>query len=149
LRCCGSVCDVKDVKQARAPSFGPVYPTVVFSLPPSAFPEEHLALKSGRPIYAIVMLVLSSLFMCATFLPLLYSVVVPNEDLKGVVSALEERSVPSLESETEVLSPQYSDKVYAYAQPAFFGEVAFMLWLIIKGAKPPALDAAASLSAAG
>ena len=82
--------------------FGPVNATVVFSLPPSAFPEEHLAFKSGRPIYAIVMLVLSSLFMCATFFPLLYSIVVPNEDLEGVVSALEERGAPSLESETVV-----------------------------------------------
>jgi hypothetical protein len=50
---------------------------------------------------------------------------------------------------TSVLLPQYSDKVSTYSQPAFFGEVAFMLWLVIKGAKPPALDAAASLSAAG
>jgi hypothetical protein len=46
---------------------------------------------------------------------------------------------------TSVLLPQYSDKVSTYSQPAFFGEVAFMLWLLIKGAKPPALDAAASL----
>jgi hypothetical protein len=45
--------------------------------------------------------------------------------------------------------PQYSAKVSTYAQPALFGEVAFMLWLVIKGAKPPALDAAASWSAAG
>ena len=50
---------------------------------------------------------------------------------------------------TSVLLPQYSDKVSTYTQPALFGEVAFMLWLIIKGAKPPALDAAASLTAAG
>jgi hypothetical protein len=50
---------------------------------------------------------------------------------------------------TGVLLPQYSDKVSTYSQPALFGEVAFMLWLAIKGAKPPALDAAASLSAAG
>jgi Domain of unknown function (DUF4386) len=50
---------------------------------------------------------------------------------------------------TSVLLPQYSDKVSTYSQPAFFGEVAFMLWLVIKGANPPALDAAASLSAAG
>ena len=49
---------------------------------------------------------------------------------------------------TSVLLPQYSDKVSTYSQPALFGEVAFMLWLVIKGAKPPALDAAASLSAA-
>ena len=50
---------------------------------------------------------------------------------------------------TGLLSPQYSDKLYAYAQPALFGEVAFMLWLVIKGAKPPALDIAASSAAAG
>jgi hypothetical protein len=49
---------------------------------------------------------------------------------------------------TGVLLPQYYDKVFTYSQPAFFGEVAFMLWLVIKGARPPALDAAAS-SAAG
>jgi Domain of unknown function (DUF4386) len=49
---------------------------------------------------------------------------------------------------TGVLSPQYYDKVFTYAQPALFGEVAFMLWLLIKGAKPPALAAAASSSAA-
>ena len=45
---------------------------------------------------------------------------------------------------TGVLSPQYYDKVFTYSQPAAFGEVAFMLWLVIKGAKPPALEAAAS-----
>jgi hypothetical protein len=39
--------------------------------------------------------------------------------------------------------------VDTYSQPAFFGEIAFMLWLVIKGAKPAALDATASLSAAG
>jgi len=45
---------------------------------------------------------------------------------------------------TSVLLPQYQDKVNTYSQPAFFGEIAFMLWLVIKGAKPPALDATAS-----
>ena len=45
---------------------------------------------------------------------------------------------------TGLLSPQYYDKVFTYSQPAAFGEVAFMLWLVIKGAKPPALDAAAA-----
>jgi hypothetical protein len=47
---------------------------------------------------------------------------------------------------TGVLSPQYYDKVFTYAQHAFFGEIALMLWLVIKGAKPPALDAALSPS---
>jgi len=45
---------------------------------------------------------------------------------------------------TGILLPQSYDQVFSYSQPAFFGEVAFMLWLLIKGARPPALDAAAS-----
>ena len=45
---------------------------------------------------------------------------------------------------TSVLLPQYQDKVNTYSQPAFFGEIAFMLWLVIKGAKPPALDSTSS-----
>jgi hypothetical protein len=49
---------------------------------------------------------------------------------------------------TGILLPQYQDKVDTYAQPAFFGEIAFMLWLLIRGARPPALDAAALSSAA-
>jgi hypothetical protein len=44
---------------------------------------------------------------------------------------------------TGILLPQYADKVDTYSQPAVFGEIAFMLWLAIKGAKPPALDLAA------
>jgi hypothetical protein len=50
---------------------------------------------------------------------------------------------------TAVVLPQYENKAYSYSQPAFFSEIAFMLWLVIKGARPPALDATASASAAG
>jgi hypothetical protein len=50
---------------------------------------------------------------------------------------------------TGLLLPQYEAKVFNISQPALFGELALMLWLVIKGAKPPALDAAALLSAAG
>lgn len=39
---------------------------------------------------------------------------------------------------TGVLLPQYQDKAYTFCQPAIFGEIAFMLWLLIKGARPPA-----------
>jgi len=49
---------------------------------------------------------------------------------------------------TGLLLPQYQDNVFTYAQPAFFGEIALMLWLLIKGARPPALDATALSSAA-
>jgi len=50
---------------------------------------------------------------------------------------------------TGVLSPQSYGKVYAYTQPAVVGEIVFMLWLFIKGARPPALGATALSSAAG
>ena len=49
---------------------------------------------------------------------------------------------------TGELLPQYQDKVFAYGQPAFFGEIAIMLWLLIRGAKPPAINAAGSPSSA-
>jgi uncharacterized protein DUF4386 len=45
---------------------------------------------------------------------------------------------------TGILLPQFYDKVYTYTQPAVLGEIAFMFWLLIKGARPPALPAAAS-----
>ena len=45
---------------------------------------------------------------------------------------------------TGILMPQYQNKVDTYSQPAFIGEIVFMLWLAIKGAQPPALDATAS-----
>ncbi len=39
---------------------------------------------------------------------------------------------------TGELMPQYQGRVFTYAQPAFFGELAIMLWLVIKGARPAA-----------
>jgi hypothetical protein len=49
---------------------------------------------------------------------------------------------------TGVLFPQHYGKVYSYSQPGILGEVAFMLWLLIKGARPLAPDATASSLAA-
>ncbi len=36
-----------------------------------------------------------------------------------------------------LLSQQYQQKVFTYSQPALAGELAVMLWLVIKGARPP------------
>lgn len=38
---------------------------------------------------------------------------------------------------TGVLAPRYTDRVFTYAQPAMLGEVAIMLWLVIRGGKAP------------
>ncbi len=40
-----------------------------------------------------------------------------------------------------ILLPQYQGKVDTYCQPAFFGEIAFMLWLLIMGAKEQPIPA--------
>jgi len=50
---------------------------------------------------------------------------------------------------TGVLLPQYQDKVDTFSQPALFGEIAFMFWLLIKGAKPKPLAGSASSAAIG
>ena len=45
---------------------------------------------------------------------------------------------------TGELLPQYQDKVFTISMPALFGELAIMLWLVIRGAKPDADTAALS-----
>lgn len=37
---------------------------------------------------------------------------------------------------TGLFFPEYQDKVFLFSQPALFGEIAIMLWLLIKGAEP-------------
>jgi Domain of unknown function (DUF4386) len=44
---------------------------------------------------------------------------------------------------TSVLWPQYQGKAFTISQPAFFSEIALMLWLVIKGAGPKTGEAAA------
>lgn len=61
-----------------------------------------MAFKSSRPIYAIILLLVSGFFMCTTFLPFLYSVLFPNKDLQGFITALEGREPPPLDSDTVV-----------------------------------------------
>ncbi len=49
-----------------------------------------------------------------------------------------------ISSLTGLLLPRYEDMVSNITFPALLGEMAFMLWLVIKGARPQPLDAAAS-----
>ena len=45
---------------------------------------------------------------------------------------------------TGILFPQYQGEVNTNFQPAIIGEIVFMLWLLIKGARPQEGEAAAS-----
>ena len=49
---------------------------------------------------------------------------------------------------TGFLFPHYEDKAFTYTQPLVIGELAFMLWLVIIGARPRAADATSSASSA-
>jgi hypothetical protein len=49
---------------------------------------------------------------------------------------------------TGELLPQYQDKVISLSTPARFGELALMLWLVIKGSKLQPLYPVASSSVA-
>jgi len=49
---------------------------------------------------------------------------------------------------TGLFFPDYQDKVFMYSQPALFGELAIMLWLVIKGATPLRMGLAAVLDRA-
>src|SRR5215471_1335650 len=48
---------------------------------------------------------------------------------------------------TALFFPDYSDKAFLYLQPVLFGELAIMLYLLIKGARVPAVPAATSIHA--
>ncbi|HEY0785915.1 MAG TPA: DUF4386 domain-containing protein [Acidobacteriaceae bacterium] len=43
-----------------------------------------------------------------------------------------------------ILLPQYQGRVYTYTQPAVIGEIVFMLWLAIRGARPPTISSEAA-----
>jgi hypothetical protein len=42
-----------------------------------------------------------------------------------------------------LFAPQFQAKVFNWLFPVLLGEIALMLWLVIRGAKPPAISAAA------
>jgi hypothetical protein len=48
---------------------------------------------------------------------------------------------------TGLLVPQYQNQVFMLSQPALFGEIAIMLWLVIKGANPHLLESERDLAA--
>jgi hypothetical protein len=50
---------------------------------------------------------------------------------------------------TGELLPQYQEKVFNLSQPALFAELAFMLWLVVKGARPAAPAVASPLLPTG
>jgi hypothetical protein len=83
--------------------------------------------NAAEVLWGVWLLPLSALVYRSRFLPRFLGVWLAVNGVAYVVLSL-----------TGELLPQYYATVFAYGQPAFFGEIAMMLWLVIKGGTPPA-----------
>ena len=82
--------------------------------------------NAAEMLWGIWLLPLALLIYRSRFLPRFLGVWLAINGIAYVILCL-----------TGELLPQYQHDVFAYGQPAFFAEVALMLWLVIKGARPP------------
>jgi hypothetical protein len=87
---------------------------------------EHLN-TAAEMLWGVWLLPLAVLVYRSRFLPRFLGVWLAINGVAYVILCL-----------TGELLPQVQGKVFAWGQPAFFGEVAIMLWLVIRGARPPA-----------
>jgi len=69
----------------------------------------------------LILLALSVFFLCATFLPFLYSVLFPNDDLQRVVFALEDQGSPPLDADSVVQEAKVAAGLLTRAIPAGYG----------------------------
>lgn len=61
-----------------------------------------MTFKSGRPIWVVVLFAISTIYMGVMFLPLLYSMLFPNENVERVVAALKQGGIAPLDADTVV-----------------------------------------------
>lgn len=94
---------------------------------------HHQAIVGAEILWGLWLLPLGMLVYRSRFLPRFLGVWLIINGLAYVVISF-----------TGLLLPQYYNVVFNRAFPALLGEMALMLWLVIKGAKPPTLDEAAS-----
>jgi hypothetical protein len=99
--------------------------------------QHHYGLVVAEMFWGLWLFPLALLVYKSRFLPRFLGVWLALAGVAWVVLSL-----------TGILFPQYLGQVNTYLQPAIVGEIAFMLWLLIKGARPQAGEAAASSFAA-
>jgi hypothetical protein len=86
---------------------------------------HHLQVTAAEIIWGAWLFPLALLIWRSRFLPRFLGVWLAVNGVAYIALSL-----------TGILAPHYEDAVFAYAQPAFMGEMALMLWLLIKGAVP-------------
>ena len=82
-------------------------------------------ITAAEMLWGVWLLPLAALTWRSGFLPRFLGVWLALNGLAYIVLCL-----------TGELWPQYHSVVFNYGQPFFFGEVAYMLWLVIRGSRP-------------
>lgn len=98
---------------------------------------HHQTIVGAEILWGLWLLPLGTLVFRSRFLPRFLGVWLIINGLTYVIISF-----------TGLLLPQYYDVVSDWTFPALLGEMVLMLWLVIKGAKLPTLDATASPAAA-
>ena len=80
---------------------------------------------SAEMLWGVWLLPLAALVYRSRFVPRLLGVWLAINGIAYVVVSV-----------TGLLLPQYQQRVFSLATPAFWGELAIMLWLVVMGAKP-------------
>lgn len=88
---------------------------------------HHREVVAAEMLWGLWLLPLAMLVYRSRFLPRVLGVWLAINGLVYVIISF-----------TGLLLPRYHDKLYTISLPALFGELALMLWLLVKGARPPA-----------
>jgi hypothetical protein len=135
----GVVSDAGALMIARGPDFLSVFDKPQRDALAMLFLRLHDHQNTAAEIlWGVWLLPLAALVYRSRFLPRFLGVWLSINGFAYVILSL-----------TGILFPQYQNKMFLLSQPALFGELAFMLRLVIKGARPPALDTTSPSSAIG
>jgi len=97
---------------------------------------HHLVIVGAEILWGLWLIPLALLTWRSGFLPRFLGAWLAINGITYVVLSL-----------TGLFLPEYEAKVFNFATPALFGELAFVLWLLIRGAIPPAPHTASAARA--
>lgn len=122
----GAASDLSTLMVARGGDFLSAFDDAQRNALAMLFLRLHDHLNSvGEALWGVWLLPLAILVFRSRFLPRFLGIWLAIAGLAWLVLCV-----------TGVALPEYQDRLFTYLQPAFLGEMALMLWLVIKGARP-------------
>src|SRR5256884_9124513 len=89
---------------------------------------HHYQIVAAEPLWGLWLFPMGALAYQSRFLPRFIGVWLIINGVAYLVLSF-----------TGLFFPDYQDKVFIFSQPALFGELAIMLWLVVQSAHPPPL----------